>query len=91
MAKLITAKDVQGWSQTCTGPRFLLAGGHILSPGALDAARGLGVQVVYPGSSLTSLLRKLAEEATGNALGREELAELERQVVAKIKEREGKE
>ncbi|MFZ5826547.1 MAG: hypothetical protein ACOY94_19820 [Bacillota bacterium] len=85
MAKLVTAADVQEWAAKAgEGPRFLVARELILTPGAIDTARALGVQILYPGPGMRSIIRQMAEEVVGGAIDGEDLEALESQVLKLI-------
>lgn len=85
MARLITAAQIEEWAgQIGAGPKYLLTHGCILTPGALDAARTLKVQVLFPGSITIGILQRLAEEVNGGPVRGEDLAALETQVLTRI-------
>lgn len=88
MAKLITERELADWAgQSQSGPKYLLMKpGIVLTPGAQDAARRLGVQILHPGPGARTVLKRLAEEVTGGTVGPEDLAKLEAQLMAKTKE-----
>ncbi|HEY3364347.1 MAG TPA: hypothetical protein VGK74_04785 [Symbiobacteriaceae bacterium] len=88
MARLITEQELTQWAgRTRSGPKYLLMRpGIVLTPGALDAARRIGVQILHPGPGARTVLKQLAEEVTGGPVGVEDLAKLEAQVLAKSKE-----
>lgn len=82
MAKLVTAADVQeSAGRVGEGQKYLLAHGCILTPGALDTARTLGVQILYPGQGMQSVIRRMAEEVVGGSIGGRDLVALEAQVL----------
>lgn len=85
MSKLITAADVADWAARCgSAAKFLPASGRILTPGAVDAARMLGVQILYPGQGARSLLKRLAEEVTGGPVHDEDLRTLEQELFKRM-------
>lgn len=90
MARLITAPDLQAWAgQAGEGPKYLLVQGLLLTPGAVDAARSLGVQMLYPGQALRTQLKRMAEEVTGGEISEKDLKELETRLLTTMKHRGG--
>lgn len=88
MAKLITAQELTHWASSAgQGTKYLLVRpGTMLTPGALDAARNLGIQVLYRGQGARTVLQRLAEEVTGGTVATEDLVKLEARVMAKLEQ-----
>jgi hypothetical protein len=87
VAKLITAQDLTRWAATAgDGTKYLvMQPGTVMTPGALDAARGLGVQVLHPGPAARTILKRMAEELAGEAVTAADLVKLEASIMAKSK------
>lgn len=86
MAKLITEADLRKWAtEAGAGPKFVFTKVHVLTPGALDAARVMNVQVVHPGQATRAVLEAIAKEVTGGPIDGMDLTMLEARVVAKVR------
>lgn len=87
MAKLITAPDLTRWAGgQGSGPKYLVVRpGTVLTPGALDAARNLGVQLLHPGQGARQVLQRVAEEVAGGPVKPEDVDKLEAELMAKSK------
>ncbi len=83
MPKFVTATDMQEWiTRVGEGPKLLVVYGCRLTPGAVDSARNLGVQILYPGPELQGVIRRLAQGLVDSPLRDEELAAVEARVMA---------
>ncbi len=86
MGKLITESDLRRWATAAgAGPKFVFTKFHILTPGALEAARVMNVHVVHPGPATQAVLEAIAKEVTGGPIDGRDLPMLEARVLAKVR------